>query len=204
MRRAVKRYAVLSLWLLMLPLCGVCSDGVKMLTELSSAMSSLGRYSVDFSVEVGGEKVSEAGAYMVDGERYILTIAGQKFYGDDTTRYTIDTRNREVVIEPIDGSVQMVIANPAQAFSQLEKGFDVEVIEGAACKLLLTPKVSGAIVESSELELDSDTKLPRSISYVADGESVKITILRLVSTSETIPKLTDIEYPEEFTVIDLR
>lgn len=177
----------------------------KILDELSLAVDNLGRYEVQFEIVNGGDVVAE-GEYLVDQDLYRLLIASQEIYGDREYRYTVDHVLKEVVMESIDSSLPMVIANPARAFSGLNRSFDSEIVkmEGESIYVELTPKNKGEMIDSALLELDSVTKLPSSAKYVAEGEKIVVRILSITQSTTPLIPLAEISLPNGYEKIDIR
>ncbi len=216
--RGYIRYIIIAAIVLLKPIslsAAAEREGGELLRELSENISKLGRYEVNFSIDMKSQESSVTGSYHVDAERYMLDISGAQIYGDGEVRYSVDSANKEVVIERLEGSMPMIILNPAVAFISLDKYFDAEVIvrqkvveSGIEVILIdLRPKQDGENslkMEGSVLALNSDTKLPCSIAYAVDGEIVTVLVTSIKPTEKLIPSLSEIEYPAEYEIIDLR
>ncbi len=193
------RRSLLAILLFMSPLIAVASP----LSQLTAAIEALGRYEAIFDVTLSGNAVR--GEYRVDGDRYHLIVDKLEFYGESDLRYTIDHTNREVVIEQLanDGNAQLLIVNPTKAFIDLDSIFSVRVLEQDAERVVLrlTPQ-SGAesLLESTEIEIDAESNLPRRVIYVAEGESVEVTIEQMKKTDREV----NVTYPSDYDIIDLR
>ncbi len=183
------------------------------LADMSKAIDELGRYEVFFILSINGGEEAVDGYYIVDGERFFLSIADQQIYGDGAQRCSINHHQREVVLEriPDNGSQPLVIVNPVSAFTELAEEFDVEEfvqtdgdvaedLSSDVTTLHLTPKKADAIVASSRIEIDNTTNLPRSISYVAESDEVSLVIIKIEKTDEQF----EVIYPEGYEVIDIR
>lgn len=184
---------------------GVCGVGATpLLSDMAAAIEGLGRYEVRFIISMGGAAAAVDGYYLVDGDRFFLSIADQQIFGDGAERCSVNHNLREVVLErlPDDESQSLVVVNPVAAFTELAQEFEavVEAADGETTTLLLTPKTSDGIVDRSLLEIDNTTHLPRSISYEAEGDEISLVILSILPTEENV----DMIYPADYEVIDIR
>lgn len=188
---------------MLLPLMAVASQ----LSDMSLAIEALGRYEVRFSIYVDGIDATGEGRYLVDGGRYYLEIAGQQIYGDSQQRCSVDHNNREVILErlEVDDQSPMIIVNPAEAFTSLERYFDAEEMgsEDDRVAFKLTPKSGANILESTLLEVDRATKLPRVVTYFANDEVVEV-MLHNISSFDGSPSATTPTYPDDYDIIDIR
>ncbi len=215
-RRYIKYLViVVAAFVVLSPRALVASTGDDLLRELSNNISKLGCYEVSFSIEMTAQHREVTGRYIVDEHRYSLDMSGLRIYGDAKTRYSIDAENHEVVIERLDGSIPMLILNPALAFIALDRHFDARVIAKQEASdhseelivLELKPKsniASSLEIDSSVLALDGLTKLPSSIGYMVDGEIIRIKVNSIMQSDMTIPPFDSIDYPAEYEIIDLR
>ncbi|MFR9564795.1 MAG: hypothetical protein SNG14_04610 [Rikenellaceae bacterium] len=145
-----------------LPWLAVGANGDELLRDISLAIKSLGCYDVAFAIsteasgkansEQNGEANVEAieGSYTVDEERYRLDLSGFMIYGSKGVRYSVDSVNREVVIEQLDEALPMVIVNPAKAFIGLDDEFYSEVVseDNESVTLKLQPKKESVTLRS--------------------------------------------------------
>ncbi|MFI3269897.1 MAG: hypothetical protein R3Y34_05830 [Rikenellaceae bacterium] len=222
-----------------LPWLAVGANGDELLRDMSLAIKSLGCYDVAFAIsteasgkansEQNGEANVEAieGSYTVDEERYRLDLSGFMIYGSKGVRYSVDSVNREVVIEQLDEALPMVIVNPAKAFIGLDDEFYSEVVseDNESVTLKLQPKKESVTLRSQpkkesvtlrsqpkkesvkgvamelQLKISRETNLPKSITYNADNESINIEVK---SFTKSNTKLSKIAIPTEYEVIDLR
>ncbi len=193
---------VLSTLLFLLAVGGV--DGAVTLNDMSAAIEQLGRYEARFTLSISGSEGAVDGYYIVDGDKFFLSIADQQIYGDGAERCTINHNQREVVLErlPDDGSQPLVVVDPVAAFANLAREFEIsdEVSNEYITYLKLTPKSDGGVVDNSSVEIDNVSHLPRRISYQADGEEVSLTISYIDSTDEQVT----MSYPSEYEVLDIR
>lgn len=187
-------------------LCGISTaladkNSEQILDDLNSAIEDLGRYEVHFDVENGGSIVAN-GEYFVDGELYKLTLADQEIYGDGESRYSVDKRLKEVVMESIDSSIPMVIANPARAFKELKKNFDSHTADNLTVEL--TPRKENEMIESAVIKVDGDSKLPISAKYISASESLTIKIKSFERSTKELISLENFPIPSGYEVIDIR
>ncbi len=191
---------------LSLPLSAAGATGDEILREMTSAIGWFKCYDVDFTLSVEGQKGEISGSYTVDGGRYMLTMSNYKIYGEGGVRYSVDEGSREVVIERLDTSMPMVVANPAKAFVELNDQYNSEVVTVVAdyAVLKLLPKESNELIREVTLVVSTKTKLPKSILYNTGAEEASVEIISVRQSASRIPAVDSIAYPEGFEVIDLR
>ncbi len=177
------------------------------LSDMSDAIAKLGRYKVTFLFDIEGGYLARGGEYLVDGDKYKLSmdLVGQEILGDGDVRYTINRAQHEVVIESFessDDSTPLIVRNPARAFTSLDQHFDSEVISDDRKTILLklTPKDKSGLLVSSTIEIDTKKSLPRAVTYVAEGETIRVVIVDISKSSDRV----DISYPIDYEVVDIR
>ncbi len=188
------------------------STGDAQLNAMSQHIKALGPYEVAFEMGVSGRDEKIEGSYTVDENRYMLYVADQKIYGDGVVRYTINDQNREVVIEELESSTPMIIANPAKAFLELNKSLNSEITGGyndRMISLVLTPKVNNLLFRSCFLTISRSTYLPLFVSYETDEEHVSMRITNIRSLNRPLGsvierQLEKIELPKGYEIIDIR
>ena len=178
-------------------------DAQQRVAQLSQAMKALGGYAVRFTITVGDYKAS--GDYVVGGERYSLSLGNVEIYGDAMTRYEVDKSRREVVIDKVDPSSNNILSNPASAFDFIGDEYLAEVASESASSvtLTLTPRESAEQDGVISLTIDKKSALPKSIVYRPSGESIKVDIESVVSTSAA-PKAYQPNSFDGFEIIDFR
>ncbi len=188
------------------------------LEGLNSAIEALGCYDVSFTLDINNETVDGEGRYRVDGDRYSFDFMGQTLFGDGAVRYTINHAAQEVVIEPFEvgsDAALLLMLDPTKAFVSLDSYFDVSEVEfegggedgGGELKsdvaiLQLTPKDGGGdgLVDMAFIQIDAQTNLPSSVTYITDGEVVRVDILSISHSEDGVL----IGYPSDYEVIDIR
>lgn len=201
------RYIILLLSVAILSIGSVVADARSetLLNELSSRVDELGRYEVEFDIVMDGDVV-DSGEYRVDEDRYKLVIAGQVIYGEGGERLTINAAQQEVVMERVDESLPMVVANPANAFRSLTLSFD-SLIEGELDGLIyiqLTPREKSPLIESSTLVIDAESGLPNRVVYLSDGDIIVVEIKKISTIDESIPAIDSVSLPDGYEIIDIR
>ncbi|MFR9650862.1 MAG: hypothetical protein SNG35_02410 [Rikenellaceae bacterium] len=179
------------------------NDGSNHLRSLTKAIEQMGSYSVVFSIEV--DDFSQGGEYSVsvsgDDASYQLIVATQTIVGNNSERTIYDGTNKEKIIERVDPTTPMIMSNPIVAFTSLDALFDSTVVEQneEIISLELRPK-DNDIVESVILEMSATDKLPKKITYRADGEELSIVIKSFTrgATESNLP------IAEGYKEIDLR
>ena len=170
---------------------------------LSRAVKALGGYEVRFTVAVGEHKMS--GRYMVGDDRYALSLGNVEAYGDRECRYEVDTSRKEVVVDRVDNTSHNLLSNPLSAFDFIGDEYRAELLSEHAGKVVVrltphqNPEQSGVI----EVAIDSKTDLPKSIVYRPSGESIRVDIDHIGTTSARPQKYDHAKF-KDFEVIDFR
>ncbi len=187
-------------------------SGDPFLESMSKSVKALGPYEVQFEMSVSGQDGKYEGRYIVDENRYILYAADQVVYGDGKLRYTANDKDKELVIEKLESSTPMIIANPAQAFLELNRSLNSTVIGGYNDRMVsftMTPKDSSLLFRSCFLTISRYTNLPLFVSYETDEEHVSMRIVNFVALnrpagSVIVKNLDSVPIPDGFEVLDIR
>lgn len=200
--------AALCGWLALLPAVTRADGGAEWLQRLQAAVEACGDYAARFEVSTS-DGYAASGEYRVSGERYLLSLAPRRIYGEARLRYEVNDQTREVVIDAVDGSSRQLLDNPVHAFDLVGESYLVETAaaEGDRVTLRLKPRTAGADAAageaSIELTLDRRTALPERIVY-GTGE-VRITIrLHAFERSKTPLPAFRVEDFAGYEVIDFR
>ena len=171
--------------------------------QLAQAVKALGGYAVQFAVTVGDYQA--AGEYVVNGEKYSLTLGNVEVYGDAECRYEVDKSRREVAIDRVDQTSKNILNNPARAFDFIDSEYVAEIVSESADRVVLrlTPNLNGAQSGVVELTVNSRTNLPKSIVYRPAGESIRVDIAKIATTAAA-PKRYNPEEVKGFEIIDFR
>ncbi|MFI3328262.1 MAG: hypothetical protein SNH79_01325 [Rikenellaceae bacterium] len=186
--------------------------GDDFLRLMSLSIKDLGAYEVHFEMGVSDHEEKIAGRYIVDENRYMLHVADQTIYGDGRLRYTVSAKDREVVIEQLQSNTPMIIANPAQAFLELDKSLNSAIVGGYNDRMVsftLTPKDKNLLFRSCFLTMSRFTNMPLFVSYETDEEHVSMRIvdirsLRIAAGSAVPRNLDAIAIPSGYEIIDIR
>ena len=118
------------------------------------------------------------GTVILQGDAFILDVNGMEIYCDGTTRWTLDRKAEELVIESYDSCLEDLSANPAILLRRLTAFFEVssqsctEYSGEEAIRVDLTPKsypqFKGVTLYFRSGQPDSDILIGASIT-VADG-----------------------------------
>lgn len=145
----------------------------ELLDRLAARFASMPSYTVRFEVASGTEGVS--GEYVVAGDRYHISVAGNEVYGDDTLRREIDAANREIVVDAADTASRNILTNPTRAFGFVGGDYAVrlEAEEGGRAVVALAPHRGAGTIT---LTLDRTTALPEAVAYDVEGDRVTVRI----------------------------
>lgn len=173
------------------------------LRQLTSALRSLGGYSVVFEVHTDKEVVP--GYYEVSGDNYYMQVNGQEVYGDAKFRYEIDPDRREVVIDRVDLTSHNLLNNPTRAFDFIDGEYATSFLseKGSTVVIRLTPLRIQSAVGNIDVEVDTARSLPAAVVYEVDGDRVRIDI-RSVTAREASPRTFDAEDYAGYEWIDFR
>lgn len=161
------------------------ADAGSVLQAMAAAVKGLGNYTVSFRVTAEGN--SAAGEYTVSGSRYYMSMGDIEIYSDGRVRYEVDHFDEEVLIDRVDPNDRNILSNPTRAFDFAEDSF-ISTYKGVMNEsgrqydvVELKPRDSDASVRNIELTVDKTTRLPHSISYLADGISgfIIVEVLRI-------------------------
>lgn len=174
-----------------------------LLSALQQRIESMAGYRVEFRVEAQGHTYE--GYYRVRGDHYYMSLGQAEVYCDGETRYEIDPAKREVIIDVVDPTSHNILNNPTRAFHLLDNDFTHETLSEAAgiASLLLKPASRRMGISQITLHLDSATLTPRYIAYDADGEQIKVVIVRLSEENTPLPLFETARYPD-YELIDFR
>ena len=178
-------------------------DASRRVVQLAQAVKALGGYAVQFSVTVGDYQA--AGEYVVNGEKYALTLGNVEVYGDAECRYEVDKSRREVAIDRVDKASKNILNNPALAFDFIDSEYVAEIVANGANEVVLrlTPSKKSAQSGVVEITIDSRNNLPKSIVYRPAGERVCVDIAK-IATTNALPKRYNPEDVKGFEIIDFR
>ena len=173
------------------------------LKQLTSALQSLGGYSVVFEVHTDKDVVP--GYYEVSGDNYYMHVNGQEVYGDAEFRYEIDPSRREVVIDRVDLTSHNLLNNPTRAFDFIDGEYATSLLSenGGTVVIRLTPLRIQSAVGNIDVEVDTTRSLPASVVYEIDGDRVRIDI-RSVTAHEASPRTFDADDYTGYEWIDFR
>lgn len=169
--------------------------------RLTSSMESMRAYTVDFTASAGDETLR--GRYAVDADRYYIVVAGNEVYGDDRVRHEIDASHREIVVDAADTTSRNLLTNPTRGFRFLDGDYrpHLDSESDGHAVVTLTPKREGT-VGTITVTISATDSRPQKIMYDTEGESVTITIDRIVDNA-SVPHFDAALYPD-YEIIDFR
>lgn len=98
----------------------------KLLQEVSVTLASYSNIAIDFSYELVNRKEyikqKEQGSLVVKDDKYLLNLMGIQQLSDGKNVHTINSENKEVLIEPVDTELSEGL-NPSKLFSFYKEGY---------------------------------------------------------------------------------
>ncbi len=172
-----------------------------LLKALERKMQEIGSYEVSFSVVVGGE-IYTKGNYIVEGDKFCITMGELELFSDGKTLHTVNTRLKEVAIDALQQNGTDIISNPTKAFSFVSSEYDSEIIgqSGALTTIRLTSKANDEFIV---ITIDTTTSLPKSISYGSAGEIILVEIEKIGAVSSQFRHFDKRLYAD-YEIIDFR
>jgi len=178
-------------------------DGFALLDGISKSLSKLGDYRVSFSVNMGEESV--VGSYVVSGDEYYMELATAEIYCDGEVKYEVNNRDMEIIVDNTDLTSPNVLNNPTRGFDFLDSQFKSTVTgeRGGEIAIRLDPKTDETLVFGHiVVTINSKSGLPTSILYDMDGDSVRVVIESI--TSSSAPKRFERREYKKYEWIDFR
>jgi hypothetical protein len=156
---------------------GVSADGKSdaLLEALSRKVASWGDYRVEFTVTIDTESV--AGSYEVSGAKYHVVTPDIVVYCDGTTKWEVNTLDREVAVDRVDPDDRTVMGNPTRLFdflggSYTHRYIGPALIDGVACERVELRETAGSAAaggsgsgQTIDLYLSTSTGLPVRVGY---------------------------------------
>ena len=154
-----------------------------LLDRLSSRIAGYGNYRVEFTVYVPGLQPQQIeGYYLVNGNKYYITVEDREIYCDGKLKYEVNPADREVTIDRVDPSDRNILSNPTRAFEFLDGAFThvwqkEETFDGKRCDVIaLHPSDPTWGLTEVSLAIDRATGLPARLSYRLEGSSAPIVV----------------------------
>ena len=126
MKKQIKLFIVLLL-------CGItfaqAQRAEALLDEVSESLAQFDNISITFTYELVNRKEliqqKEKGALIVEGDAYLLKLMGIEQMSDGINKHTINSENKEVLIEPLSDGFDEGLS-PSKIFSFYNKGYRFE------------------------------------------------------------------------------
>lgn len=186
-----------------------------LLNRLSALFGEYGNYRVEFTVYVPGLQPQQIeGYYLVNGNKYYITVEDREIYCDGKLKYEVNRTDREVTIDKVDPADRNILSNPTRAFEFLDGAFThawqkEETFDGKRCDVIaLHPSDAMSGLNEVKLVMDRVTGLPVRLTYQLEGGSAPIAvgIDRIVprAAGDTAAFLFDRNKYKGFEMIDFR
>ena len=200
-------HALCVLWLgCLLGTLPVRAAGGEWLERLQAAVHALERYEVQFDLSTT-DGYTASGSCRIAGEHYLIALPGMQVFCDGSTRYEVNDRTQEVVIDTVHAASKNLLDNPVRAFDFVGEQYAVEQTAATAehVTLRLTPRSgSGAGTEGAiVLILDRRSALPVEVVYAAGDLQLAVKIRRFEKSTEPLPAFRKADFPD-YEWIDFR
>ena len=178
--------------------CYADERGVEVLQRISRRYTSLGSYRLHFTLALSDGSASE-GELAVSGNNLYMKMANNEIFVEDSVRYEVHPRQREVVIDRTDAYDKEGF-NPLKGVEGLENNYDARYDESMRL-LHLTPKsgTSDTIV----LGVSVDGESVERVTIGGGATAVVIGIGSVKYTQQMPPKFDRTKY-NGFEIIDFR
>ena len=175
--------------LLLATFAGYAQSGAEVLRAVSEKVGAMGAYRIDFQLVMEAAEKPSEGYWVVDGERYLITIEDLKQGCDGATLWMYNGANREVTLDAPNHESRNLFDNPTVAFDFAEELFEVTSFEEAspeAWRIVLRP-AEGVLegVESVVLEVDRESMLPTRLGYDMAGVGLWINVVKIKPVTTT-------------------
>ena len=185
---------------------------VALLSQLSTNISSLGDYRVDFEVTAEGRQME--GSYMVSGQKFRIITPDFEVISDGESRYEVNHEIAEVIVDVMDTSEVNILINPVKAFEFAESGFassyvgETEV-DGRLCDLVeLKPLGEEPTITRVKLYLGRDSGLPVRLEYGIDGIDDDVSVSVSSFRNDPDIKSSDFSFDKsaykDYEIVDFR
>lgn len=186
-----------------------------LLDRLSSLIGGYGNYRVEFTVYVLGLAPQQIeGYYLVNGDKYYITVEDREIYCDGKLKYEVSGADREVTLDRVDPADRNILSNPTRAFEFLDGAFThayrgEATADGKRCdEVVLHPSDKTLGLSEVTLDVDRATGLPVRLSYRLEGSDapIGIGIDRIVPGAAADPAVFvfDRSRYKGFEIIDFR
>lgn len=183
-----------------------------LLQEVSNTLASYTNIAIDFSYELVNRKEyikqKEQGTLVVQGNKYVLNLMGIEQLSDGKNVHTINTENKEVLIEPVDTELSEGL-NPSKLFSFYKEGyrFSWDIVQslygGRTIQFIkLTPIDTYAQAAYLLLGIDTKTKHIYKLIEVGENDTETTLTVRSFTPNKTLAANTfvfsEADYPNYY------
>ena len=183
-----------------------------LLQEVSNTLASYTNIAIDFSYELVNRKEyikqKEQGTLVVQDNKYLLNLMGIEQLSDGKNVHTINTENKEVLIEPVDTELSEGL-NPSKLFSFYKEGyrFSWDIVQslygGRTIQFIkLTPIDTYAQAAYLLLGIDTKTKHIYKLIEVGENDTETTLTVRSFTPNKTLAANTfvfsEADYPNYY------
>ena len=185
--------------LLLVTLTAVADEkGEKRLERIANHYSSLGCYTVSFTLNLGGDV--QQGVMIVEGKNTYLKIANMEVFVEDNLRYEVRSAAKEIIVDKAD-AYEKELLNSLSGFAHLKADYTITEceFEGRAA-VRLVPKKAG---ETIYVITGADGASVAKLRYGAGANLVEIRVEKSEKSSQKPPRFSKERY-KGFEMIDFR
>lgn len=172
--------------------------GEKRLNTIANYYSTMGSYTVSFTLSAGGGE--QKGELVVSGDSSYMRIADTEVFVDGGIRYEVRGASKEIIIDKAE-LYEKELLNPTNGFASLKANYNVEECEmEGAVAVRLTPKKSG---ETIYIITGNGGVSIAKVRYSSGDNRAEMSVVRCQKSSGTIPTFSKDRY-KGFDLIDFR
>ena len=172
--------------------------GENRLDRIAKHYSSMGSYSVSFTLSVGGGV--QRGEMVVSGENSYMKVGDVEVFVEGSLRYEVRASSKEIILDKTS-LYEGELLNNTNGFANLKADYNVEECEvGGAVAVRLTPKKSGATMY---IITGSDGESISKVQYISGDDKGEMVVERCQKGGGSLPTFSKDRY-KGFELIDFR
>ena len=172
--------------------------GENRLDLIAKHYSSMGSYSVSFTLSVGGGV--QRGEMVVSGENSYMKVGDVEVFVEGSLRYEVRASSKEIILDKTS-LYEGELLNNTNGFANLKADYNVEECEvGGAVAVRLTPKKSGATMY---IITGSDGESISKVQYGVGEGRVEVSVEQSKKLNQKLPPFSKERY-KGFEIVDFR
>lgn len=154
------------------------------------------------------------GSLQVQNSMYIMNLEGVSVYFDGMSKWTVNHKAKEVIIESAISAFRDILTNPYTIIKNHEENFKSAIKNEALTRQELSNNITMVMLYPKDLEmpftmikikLNNKTIEPRQITYLSkDGTEVTVNIKNFKEARSVDRHRFIFKMPKDYTEIDLR